>query len=271
MAAERPAFALALEVDPLTQTDDVVRLVREVLGTNVIGLYLHGSAVLGGLRPLSDIDVFGVSIRTLTLEERRVLVDRIMPISGSRSPGGRPVELTVAVQSEVRPWRYPPQADFQYGEWLRSEYERGELPMATPSPDIAPLITMVLAGDRALFGPPPAEVLDPVPHDDLLHAILDGIPGVLADLDSDTRNVILTLARIWTTVATGTIRSKDAAADWALARLPDEHRPVLSHARAIYLGQEEEDNGEWNDHLPQVRAHAACVVREIGRVAPVGG
>jgi streptomycin 3"-adenylyltransferase len=53
-----------------------------------------------------------------------------------------------------------------------------------------------------------------------------------ADLESDTTNVLLTLARIWTTVATGRIRSKHVAADWVTARLPEEHRIVIARARA---------------------------------------
>jgi hypothetical protein len=55
-------------------------------------------------------------------------------------------------------------------------------------------------------------------------------------------------------------RSKDAAADWALSRLPDEHRYVLRRARAIYLGEEDE---RWDDVRPHVRAHADFVVAEI--------
>ena len=39
------------------------------------------------------------------------------------------------------------------------------------------------------------------------------LPALLADLANDTRNVLLTLARIRTTVASGEIRSKDDAAD----------------------------------------------------------
>lgn len=89
-------------------------------------------------------------------------------------------------------------------------------------PDLALLITMVLAGDHPLAGPPPRQVLDPVPRADLLRASVAGIPGLLDDLDADTRNVVLTFARIWTTLAAGEIRSKVAAADWALAQLTPE-------------------------------------------------
>jgi predicted nucleotidyltransferase len=247
---------------PMTQTDAIVRLVRDVLGTDLIGAYLHGSAVLGGLRADSDTDVLVLSRRRTTAQQRRELVERLMSISGSKArPPARPVELTIVVQADVRPWRYPPRSEFLYGEWLRNGYEAGDTPSPGPSPDLAPLITMVLTGNHPLFGPPPAEVLDPVPPEDLRRAIVAGIPDLLADLDTDTRNVLLTLARIWTTLATGEIRSKDAAADWALAHLPEEHRSVLARARAAYLG-EEADTG-WADLLSPARAHADHVVREI--------
>jgi streptomycin 3"-adenylyltransferase len=122
---------------------------------------------------------------------------------------------------------------------------------------------MVLLGNRAIFGPPPSEVLDPVPAADLARAVVHGIPGLLDDLEPDTANVLLTLARIWTTVATGEIRAKDAAADWALGRLPGEHRPVLARARAVYLGEVEDE--QWDDLRPSLRPHADFVIREIER------
>jgi predicted nucleotidyltransferase len=45
------------------QLERVVELVREVLGPDVLGVYLFGSAVLGGLRPESDLDLLAVSAR----------------------------------------------------------------------------------------------------------------------------------------------------------------------------------------------------------------
>jgi predicted nucleotidyltransferase len=241
------------------QLDQAAALVREVLGDELIGLYLFGSAVLGGLRPTSDLDLFAVSRRPTTPEERRGLVEGLLALS--KRP--RYLELTVVVESDVRPWRYPPRMDFQYGDWLRDELECGRIPPPAPNPDLAALITMTLLHGKPLAGPPPSDVLAPVPHEDLVRAGVDGIDGILADLDGDTRNALLTLARIWSTAKTGEIRSKDAAADWAIPHMPAEHRPVLERAQDAYRGG---DYGTWDDL--GVRACASYVAGEIRRSRP---
>ncbi len=242
------------------QADAVLGLVRDVLGSDVIGAYLHGSAVLGGLRPRSDLDVLVVTRQPTTEAVRRALVDGLLDVSGSRARRGpgRPVELTVVVQAAVRPWRYPPVCEFMYGEWLRDAYERGEVPAPEPSPDLATLLTMVLAGDAPLLGPSPREVLDPVPADDLRAAIVAGIPQLLDEVEDDTRNVLLTLARIWRTLVTGEVTSKDAAAAWAIERLPVDQRPVLQRAHDIYVGERAEEWSDLTSRVPAFAEHDRC-------------
>jgi streptomycin 3"-adenylyltransferase len=233
----------------------------------VVGAYLLGSAVEGGLHPHSDLDALVVSERALSSEEKRKLVDRILPISWQQTPSGidRGIELTVVVQSDVSPWRYPPNRDFQYGDWLRLALERGETEAwaAKPDPDLASLITQVLAADVALLGPAPARVFDPVPFPDVLDAIVVGVDHWVGNIDDDTRNGILALARIWSASATGSLHSKDVAAAWALDRLPEDHKAVLARARAIYLGEEED---RWDDAREEVRRYADYVVGEIDRL-----
>ncbi|MDN3023361.1 aminoglycoside adenylyltransferase family protein [Streptomyces sp. S.PB5] len=236
----------AAPTTPSTLTAPLLPLLHRTLGDNLLAVHLHGSATLAGLRPHSDLDFMVVVRRPTTRDERRSLVKELL----TRPLGPRPVELIVVVQGDIRPWRYPPTCEFLYGEWLREDYERGMVPAPEPSPDLAPLLTMTLRGNATVYGPPPAELLDPVPPADLRHAIVEGIPQLIADLDGDTRNVLLTLARIWTTLATGDIRSKDVAADWVLPHLPAEHRPVLAHARAVYLGDEQE---RWDDLTPHLQ------------------
>ena len=62
----------------MEQIDRILSLVREVFGEDAVGAYLHGSAVLGGLRPDSDIDVLPV---------RECTVDRV---DGRRRVGHPP-------------------------------------------------------------------------------------------------------------------------------------------------------------------------------------
>ena len=121
---------------------------------------------------------------------------------------------------------------------------------------------MVIEAKTPLVGAPPAEVFEPIPREDLVRAMTEEIPELLSDLEGDEANVLLTLVRIWSTLETGEFRSKDAAADWALQRVPEEHRPALARARAVYVGGEDD---RWDD-LEGARRHADFVAAEIDRL-----
>jgi predicted nucleotidyltransferase len=250
--------------DPVAaETDAVVAVLEAALPPGALAcLARYGSAVSGGLRPDSDLDLFGVLSRRLTDDEKRELVSGLIPISWRkvRPPSWRPLELTLVVRDEVTPWRYPPRFDFQYGEWLRDELVAGNLsPWPPVNPDVAVLVAMVRAKGVPVLGPRPAELLDPVPRADLVRAIVDELPSLLADLETDTRNVLLTLARMWVTVATGRITSKDEAASWAAERLPPSECALLERARDGYLGTIDD---RWEE-MDAIRATAESLADRI--------
>lgn len=112
-----------------------------------------------------------------------------------------------------------------------------------------------------LFGSATAEGLQKHSDLDILLAVLEPLSpdmraGLTADLlaisgwHEDERNALLALCRMWATVATGKILSKDAAAEWALEHLPTAHRFVIQRARHEYLGKETQD---WLVLCDQVR------------------
>ncbi len=245
------------------QITAVIAVVQETIGQAVEGVYLYGSAVAGALRPASDLDLFVVTSRRTTQPERRLLTERLTPISSlrERPANWRPVELTIVSGSDVRPWRYPPLMDFQYGEWLRSEIDAGTVAGPRTNPDLAVLVSMVLIANRPLAGPPAPDLLDPVPRADLASAMVAAIPGLLDDLESDTTNVLLTLARIWHTLASDEFSPKDVAADWAIERLPEDRRRALERARDDYRV------GSWSEFGSAVKEDAAYLVQEIRHVA----
>jgi len=251
------------------QVATVVALICETLSDAVLGIYLHGSSVFGSLKPTSDLDLFVVTSRRTTGAERRELIEHLLPISGPGDPsrGSRSVNFEIVAQSDVQPWRYPTRLDFQFGDWYRPDFARGDFAPWNPSnPDLAIVLEMVLQANSPLFGLPPSELFGPIPWADVRRAMLDSIPDLLSYLDGDERNVVLTFARIWATISTGRFHSKDVAADWALARLPKTGRAPLDRARDAYLGLGPDswlDQASWRPLLPAARSAARLLAERI--------
>lgn len=82
----------------------------------------------------------------------------------------------------------------------------------------------------------------------------------MSELNCDTRNVLLTFARIWGTVTTDAIRTKPAAADWAIDRLPEQYRPVMKRAKAICKGEVKEN---WGDIQALIEPCADFIIGQI--------
>lgn len=232
------------------QIVEVTDLIKEVFGEDALGLYLYGSILLGGLQKYSDIDLLAITQQPTTSEQRQKLIKSLLAISATYPPTGerRSIELTVVVQSELKPWSYPPHMDFQYGDWMREDFEGGKIDLSgnTANADIAIIATQVLLAGESLIGPSASALIDNVPYKDFMAATASEIQDLLPELKDDTRNVLLTLARIWHTLDTDAISSKQVVARWALTKLPQEYQPVFEHALAVCLGDIEEN---W-DGLP---------------------
>lgn len=212
------------------------------LGATLTSIHLFGSALDGGLKPTSDIDLLVIASERPDEPVRQALMRDLLTISAP--PGSdarlRALEVTVVARDEIVPWRYPARRELQFGEWLRADLLAGIFEPPTTDHDLAILLTKVRRHSVALIGASAASVLDPIPPKDFTTALRDTVAqwNTEADWEGDERNVILALARIWYSAETGEIVPKDVAADWVLERVPEEHRQVLVEARAGYLGVE---------------------------------
>lgn len=247
------------------QISECLDLVTKILSDNLLGVYLYGSALVGGLQKYSDIDLFVVTNHATTLSEKNELTKHLLHISGLYMKSAkRPIEMTVVEKGAVNPWHYPPRFDFQYGEWLRASFEIGDIESQDHEmPDLALIITQVLLKSQTLFGEPPQKVLAPVPYSDFIKAMLQDVDRLIAGIKDDTRNVLLTLARIWSTLDTNTIRSKPDAADWAIERLPEIHQVVMKRAKSICIGDENEC---WEDIKASLELCADWILQKINTI-----
>jgi len=224
---------------------------------------LYGSSIVGGLQKYSDIDLFVVSDRSTTHEEKTKLVTQLLKISGVYMKCTKPpIEMTIVKKAEINPWHYPPNFDFQFGDWLREQFESGIIEPwpIKEMPDLALLITQTLLASKTLLGADPNQLLCKIPYNDFMMATAGALQNLMPELSSDTRNVLLTFARIWSTVETDAIRSKPAAADWAIDRLPKQYRPVMKRAKAICMGEEKEN---WDDVRELIKPCADFIISQI--------
>jgi predicted nucleotidyltransferase len=220
---------------------DTLQLAKRAIGESLVAVYLHGSAVSGGLRPDSDVDLLVIVNRPLKCEERRRLVNELMSISGQvGDPSRRPIELMIIQMDELMSPNYPARCEFLYGEWLRKDFETGTVPEPERDPDITLMLAQARQEAKTLFGPDADKLLPAIPRSDIRRAIGDSLPTLLASLEGDERNVLLTLARMWHTLETGEFVPKDVAADWAANRLPPEQGSILVEARDAYTGKRKE-------------------------------
>ncbi|WP_291387218.1 MULTISPECIES: aminoglycoside adenylyltransferase family protein [Achromobacter] len=236
---QAPPIAIA------TQIDDARRVIDRHLGTRLAAIHLFGSAVDGGLQPHSDIDLLVTVTEPPDAATLRALATELLTVSAppGQSPSLRALEVTVMTLQQVVPWRHPARRELQFGEWLRKDLLAGIVEPPMQDHDLAIVLTKVLGHSIPVFGPPADQLYDAVPRQDLMRALLDTVAqwNQPEDWADDERNIILALARIWYTAVTGEIASKADAAAWLLARIEPQFRPILNHARAIYLGQAPDD------------------------------
>lgn len=233
--------------------DDLIRTVLDrMLAADpggIVGAYLYGSRTTTGLGPESDIDLLLVTRRSLTVQERTSLVSVLLGCSGWKGHAGvfpevanrPPFEVTSLVADDLEPLVAAPWRDFQFGEWLRSDFMQGHVPEPERDPDVVILLATALASHRVLYGPPLNSVVADVPFELLKHAQLAALPALLEDLPGDARNVLLTLARVLHTVQTGEIVPKDHAAAMAASRLDGDGAELLRAAARERRGEEQID------------------------------
>lgn len=239
---------LDLPPEVVSQLSAVRGVLQSRLADHLCAIHLFGSTVDGGLKPHSDIDLMVSVTQPLTEQTRCELMQALLRHSAwpGTSATLRALEVTVVALGEVVPWRYPARREMQFGEWLREDILSGRFEPPMFDHDLAILLTKLRNHSTPLLGPPAPELFDSVPASDLRQALKDTCYqwNTAEDWSGDERNVILALARIWYTSCTGDIASKEAAAAWAMERLPTAHRAVMQQARNAYV-QGESTEAAW--------------------------
>lgn len=230
----------------------VVSTLREHLGTDLVGVYLHGSLAMGAFDPgRSDVDVLAVCAAALAPERRAILGTELAAIP--RPPSGGDLEMSLVTESAARTSATAPEFEVQV-----STHEEPAVVDGTDRAGDEYLVihfAMVRARGHALSGPEPGELFAAPDRAALIRAFLSdmewarehgaaGWEGHYRPEFASMAYRVLNAARSWRYLETGELGSKVEGALWLERQDPDPNLHALLDAALAFQRGEVPDRSD---------------------------
>lgn len=211
-------------------------MTRRTLGENAVGIYLHGSAVMGCFNPKkSDLDLLIVVDREPTDAEKGNFLDGILELNGDAPAKG--LELSVLRREHCKPFVHPAPFDFHFSNahlrWATEDREGYIRTMKGVDPDLAAHVTILNHRGSCIWGLPIGEVFGPVRREDYIDAIWYDVENAVEDVKKDPMYITLNLCRVLAYLRDGLILSKAEGGQWGIRAYP-EASELLSAALGCY-------------------------------------
>ena len=214
----------------------------ELLGDNLAGIYLHGSAAMGCFNPAkSDVDLITVVREPVPPAVRRAYMDMVIKLHSAGPAKG--IEMSVVTQDVCRPFVYPTPFILHFSaahlEWYRNDPDGYIREMRGVDKDLAAHFTVIKKRGRCLYGAPADDVFAEVPVRDYIDSIWNDVSGAEEEIADNPMYLILNLARVLAYIRTKLVLSKKEGGEWALGSLPQAYHPLIREALAEYAGSAE--------------------------------
>ncbi len=192
---------------------------KRILGDNLVGVYLHGSAVMGCFNPgKSDVDLLVVVNDEPSDAVKHAFLDMVVSLNENGSAKG--IEMSIVERSVCKPFVYPTPFVLHFSkmhlDWYRSNPEDYIAKMKGTDRDLAAHITVIRARGVCLCGAPIDEVFGEVPKQDYMDSLWYDIADAEDDIAEDTMYLTLNLARVLAFLQDGSVLSKKEGGEWGL-------------------------------------------------------
>lgn len=213
---------------------------KRILGDNLVGVYLHGSAVMGCFNPgKSDVDLLVVVKEEPTDTVKRAFMDMVVSLNETGPAKG--IEMSIVERSVCKPFVYPTPFVLHFSKMhldrYRNDPEDYIAKMKGTDRDLAAHITVIRARGVCLCGAPIDEVFGEVPKQDYMDSLWYDIADAEDDIAEDTMYLTLNLARVLAFLQDGSVLSKKEGGEWGLKNLPEKYHGLLREALSEYRGE----------------------------------
>lgn len=210
---------------------------ESILSENLVGIYLHGSTVMGCFNEKkSDLDLLVVVRDPVPDAVKRRYMDMVVELN--RSAPAKGIELSILRESVCAPFVYPTPFELHFSvahlNWYLSDPDGYIFNMKGTDKDLAAHATILYHRGKALFGKPVRAVFVPVPKADYFDSILHDIENAQEEIGSNPMYIILNLCRVLAYREDDVILSKQEGGLWGMENVPGRYRTLILGALEEY-------------------------------------
>ena len=217
--------------------DSFVKKSHEILKDNLVGIYLHGSAVMGCYNPAkSDLDFIVVVKEPMKDADKRSFMDMVVELN-SKGPA-KGIEMSIVRQCDCMPFSYPTPFELHFSvahlDWYRNDPEDYISKMKGEDKDLAAHFTIINHRGKCLNGALIKETFADVPVEDYIDSIWNDIADAEDEIMDNPMYIILNLTRVLAYLKDGLVLSKKEGGEWAFANIPEGYHSLLQNALKEY-------------------------------------
>ena len=236
---------------------------KEILKDNLVGVYLHGSAVMGCFNPeKSDIDLIIVVDQPLSDAVKKAYMDMVVKYSALGPAKG--IEMSIVLKKVCKPFIYPTPFELHFSEghlaWYKEDPEGYIRKMQGTDKDLAAHFTVIRSRGQCLYGKPVGEVFGAVPERDYMDSLWYDVSDAERDIADHPMYMILNLSRVLAFARERAVLSKREGGEWGLRNLPEEYKPLIRCALREYASGE-----DIRYDIETAKRYASHMLKQIGK------
>ncbi|MDE7268730.1 MAG: DUF4111 domain-containing protein [Lachnospiraceae bacterium] len=210
---------------------------KHILDGNLVGIYLHGSAVMGCFHAQkSDIDLLVVVKDGISDEVKRQYMDMVVVLN-ERAPQ-KGIELSIVKEEVCNPFVYPTPFELHFSITHLECYQKSPTDyiekMKGTDKDLAAHITVIYHRGKTLYGREIKTVFSEVDRADYLDSIWSDVENAAEEIVEQPMYFVLNLCRVLAYKKENVILSKQEGGAWGLANIPEEYAGLIEDAMTEY-------------------------------------
>lgn len=221
--------------------DELVEHSYRIFERNLIGVYLHGSNVMGCFNPTkSDLDILFVVESAITDIQKKMFMDVIIALNDNAPAKG--IEMSIVRSEYCKNFVYPTPFDLHFSnmhlDWYKGNPTEYIEKMNGKDPDLAAHFVITKNRGIVLYGKPINDVFGEIPSEAYLDSIKRDIADSQDEVIDNSIYIILNLCRVLAYVQDRLVLSKKEGGEWGIKNIDGKYQGLIKEALACYTSDQ---------------------------------